>query len=396
MNPGLEALQPYPFQRLGQLFKGISAANLPEIALTIGEPQHAPPSLVMEALTHALAGVSHYPSTSGSPALRASIAGWLERRFKLPQVDAVAQVLPVNGTREALFAIAQALVTPGAPGRVMSPNPFYQIYEGAALLAGTNPTFVPANSHSHFKPDFSQVTADDWRCLELLYICNPGNPSGAVMAETELQVLIALAQEHDFVIVSDECYSEIYPDENSPPAGLLAAAANMGLSDFTRCLCFHSLSKRSNLPGLRSGFVAGDADLIKKFTQYRTYHGCAMPPHHQLASTVAWGDETHVIANRAAYRAKFEAVVPILATQLNVATPDAGFYLWPETPVDDLEFACELLRRCNVAVLPGQFLGRSVKGENPGANRIRMALVADQATCVEAAQRMVRALEQGW
>ena len=396
MNPGLAALQPYPFQRLGQLFKGISAANLPEIALTIGEPQHAPPQVVIEALTQALGEISHYPSTTGSASLRASIARWIERRFELPRIDADAQVLPVNGTREALFAIAQTLVTPGEPGRVMSPNPFYQIYEGAALLAGTNPTFVPANSCNKFKPDFSNVTADDWAQLELLYICNPGNPSGAVMAEAELRALITLAQEHDFVIVSDECYSEIYPDEQAPPTGLLSAAANMGLHDFTRCLCFHSLSKRSNLPGLRSGFVAGDADIVKKFTQYRTYHGCAMPPHHQIASSVAWSDETHVVANRAAYRAKFEAVVPILSAQLDVTTPDAGFYLWPKTPFDDLEFACELLKRCNVAVLPGQFLGRTVNGENPGENRIRMALVTDQETCVEAAQRIVQALEQGW
>lgn len=396
MNPGLEALQPYPFQRLSQLFKDIPAADLPAIALTIGEPQHAPPSVVTEALTQALTGVNHYPSTLGSPALRASIARWLEGRFQLPHVDADQQVLPVNGTREALFAIAQTLVTPGAPGRVMSPNPFYQIYEGAALLAGTAPTFVPTHASNGFKPDFSNVTRDDWQKLELLYICNPGNPSGAVMSERELGTLITLAQEHNFVIVSDECYSEIYPNEDNPPVGLLSAAANMGLADFTNCLCFHSLSKRSNLPGLRSGFVAGDADIIQKFTRYRTYHGCAMPPHHQVASTVAWGDESHVVANRAAYRAKFDAVVPILAQQLQVTTPDAGFYLWPSTPVDDLEFACALLNRCNVSVLPGQFLGRWVDGENPGENRVRMALVAEQGTCIEAAQRIVKALEQGW
>lgn len=396
MNPGLEALQPYPFQRLSQLFDGIAAADLPPIALTIGEPQHAPPSAVIEALMQALPEISRYPSTTGSPTLRTTIARWLEHRFKLPHVDADRQVLPVNGTREALFAIAQTLVTPGAPGRVMSPNPFYQIYEGAALLAGTEPTFVPAHAHGEFKPDFSQVAADDWERLEVLYLCNPGNPSGAVMSEEALGTLIALAQEHDFVIVSDECYSEIYPDEKNPPAGLLSAAANMGHADFAKCVCFHSLSKRSNLAGLRSGFVAGDADIIQKFTRYRTYHGCAMPPHHQVASTVAWSDETHVVANRALYRAKFEAVVPLLAQQLDVTTPDAGFYLWPSTPTDDLEFAAELLRRCNVSVLPGQFLGRWVDGENPGANRIRMALVAEQATCVEAAQRIVQTLEQGW
>jgi len=396
MNPGLEALQPYPFQRLSQLFEDVPAADLPGIALTIGEPQHAPPSVVIEALAQALTGINHYPSTMGSPALRDSIARWLERRFLLPNVDAQRQVLPVNGTREALFAIAQALITPGAPGRVMSPNPFYQIYEGAALLAGTAPKFIPVHASNGFKPDFSNVTVDDWQQLELLYICNPGNPSGAVMSEKELGYLITLAKEHDFVIVSDECYSEIYPNEDFPPVGLLSAAANMGLTDFTNCLCFHSLSKRSNLPGLRSGFVAGDADIIQKFTRYRTYHGCAMPPHHQVASTVAWSDETHVAANRAAYRAKFEAVVPILAQQLDVTIPDAGFYLWPSTPIDDLEFARTLLKRCNVSVLPGQFLGRWVNGENPGENRVRMALVAEHGTCIEAAERIVKTLEQGW
>lgn len=396
MNPGLEALQPYPFQRLSQLFEDVPAADLPGIALTIGEPQHAPPSVVIEALAQALTGINHYPSTMGSPALRDSIARWLERRFLLPHVDAERQVLPVNGTREALFAIAQALITPGAPGRVMSPNPFYQIYEGAALLAGTAPKFIPVHASNGFKPDFSNLTLDDWQQLELLYICNPGNPSGAVMSEKELGNLITLAKEHNFVIVSDECYSEIYPNEDFPPVGLLSAAANMGLTDFTNCLCFHSLSKRSNLPGLRSGFVAGDADIIQKFTRYRTYHGCAMPPHHQVASTVAWGDETHVAANRAAYRAKFEAVVPILAQQLDVTIPDAGFYLWPSTPIDDLEFARTLLKRCNVSVLPGQFLGRWINGENPGENRVRMALVAEHGTCIEAAERIVKTLEQGW
>ena len=396
MNPGFESLQPYPFERLRKLTEGIEPAALPLIPLTIGEPRHEAPPLVLDALREALTGVSHYPPTAGSLELRQSIADWLTARFGLLGVDAQHQVLPVNGTREALFAIAQTLVTPGEPGRVISPNPFYQIYEGAALLAGTQPTFVAAGRATGFLPDFTQLSADDWEQCELLYICSPGNPSGAVIPLEDLQPLIQLAEKHNFVIASDECYSEIYCDEDNPPPGLLQAAAAMGNHDFRHCLVFHSLSKRSNLPGLRSGFVAGDADVIARFLRYRTYHGCAMPPHHQTASIVAWRDETHVIDNRALYRAKFSAVLPLLHPVLNVRRPEAGFYLWPETPVDDERFAMELLKRCNVGVLPGRYLGREVDGINPGANHVRMALVAELDRCIEAAERIADSLKTGW
>lgn len=396
MNPGLETLQPYPFQRLAALFDGIESASLPAIAMTVGEPQHAPPECVIEGLQQALAQINRYPKTQGSAQLRSTIARWLEARFALPGIDSERQVLPVNGTREALFAIAQVVVTPGRDGAVISPNPFYQIYEGAALLAGSRPKFVPAQAETGFLPDFSALTEQDWQNVELLYLCNPGNPSGALIPKTQLIELIRLAQQHNFIIACDECYSEIYPDETTPPTGLLAAAAAMGNSDYKQCLVFHSLSKRSNLAGLRSGFVAGDADLIAKFIRYRTYHGCAMPPHHQAASAIAWSDEDHVARNRSLYRAKFEAVVPILSSVLPVSMPEAGFYLWPRTPIEDTEFARELARRCNVSVLPGQFLGRTVEGVNPGAHHVRIALVAEKAVCVEAAERMVHSLQQGW
>jgi len=396
MNPGLNKLQPYPFQRLGQLTAGVIRADLPAIPLTIGEPQHPPPDIVVEALARALAGISKYPATAGSPALRETIGRWLCRRFDLPGIDSDHQVLPVNGTREALFAIAQALVTPGQPGRVISPNPFYQIYEGAALLAGTEPTYVAAGAATDFLPDFSGLTEDDWEQCELLYICTPGNPSGRVIPQADLQTLIDLARHHNFTIISDECYSEIYPREDAPPTGLLQAAAAMGNTDFRNCLVFHSLSKRSNLPGLRSGFVAGDADRIAEFLRYRTYHGCAMPEHHQAASIVAWQDEAHVVQNRQHYRDKFNAVVPLLQPVLTVRQPEAGFYLWPETPIDDEQFAIELLKRCNVAVLPGRYLGREVDGFNPGAQRARLALVAEKEDCVEAAERIAASLRAGW
>lgn len=396
MNPGLAKLQPYPFQRLNQLTADVLRADLPAIPLTIGEPQHPAPEIVVEALGGALAGIGKYPATAGSSALREAIGHWLCRRFSLPGIDSERQVLPVNGTREALFAIAQTLVTPGLSGRVISPNPFYQIYEGAALLAGTQPTFVAAGAATDFLPDFSTLTEDDWERCELLYICTPGNPSGRVIPQADLKTLIELAQRHSFTIASDECYSEIYPNEDCPPTGLLQAAAAMGNTDFKNCLVFHSLSKRSNLPGLRSGFVAGDADLIAQFLRYRTYHGCAMPEHHQAASIVAWQDETHVVQNRQHYRDKFNAVVPLLQPVLEVRQPEAGFYLWPQTPIDDEQFAIELLKRCNVAVLPGRYLGREVDGINPGAQRVRMALVAEKTDCIEAAERIAASLRAGW
>ena len=396
MNRGLDGLQPYPFEKLARLFADIDPGEKSVIPLTIGEPQHEPPSAVIQLLKDHAQDVARYPATAGSPELRAVIARWLERRFTLPCIDPDEQVLPLNGTREGLFALAQAVVTYGTPGAVISPNPFYQIYEGAALLAGTQPIWVNCDEDTDFLPDFDAITSEQWQVCELLYICTPGNPAGAVMPREALQKLIQLAEEHDFLIASDECYSEIYPDEAAPPPGLLQAAVDLGYHDYRHCLCFHSLSKRSNLPGMRSGFVAGDARWIERFRRYRTYHGCAMPPHHQLASQWAWADECHVIENRAQYREKFAAVSPILADVMTVPSPEAGFYLWPETPIDDETFAKQLLERAAVKVLPGRYLARDTAQGNPGENRVRLALVAELAHCVEAAERIAHAVRQGW
>ncbi|KZX56909.1 succinyldiaminopimelate transaminase [Halioglobus sp. HI00S01] len=394
MNPDLQRLQPYPFEKLRALFADLEApADTKPIALSIGEPKHPSPAFVLQAVADNLDKLANYPLTRGSDALREAIGDWLQRRFKLQGIDAERHILPVNGTREALFAFAQTIVDRDKAPLVLSPNPFYQIYEGAALLAGATPVFLDCGPDTGYLPDFAAVTEDQWQQCQLLYICSPGNPTGAVMSLTQLQDLIKLAREHDFVIASDECYSEIYGDESNPPPGLLQACAAMGDGSYRNCVVFHSLSKRSNLPGLRSGFVAGDADIIGKFLQYRTYHGCAMPAHHQIASIAAWNDEQHVIENRARYRAKFDAVLDILGEKLNVTRPDAGFYLWPETPIGETEFARGLFAQQHVTVLPGSFLAREVEGHNPGANRIRMALVAEMAQCVEAAERIAAYLE---
>ncbi len=395
MNPNLERLQPYPFEKLRALMSGVTPpAGLDHIPLSIGEPRHPTPAFVTEAVLAHLHGLSSYPLTRGSATLRQAIAGWLERRFGLGEgaLDPERQVLPVNGTREALFAFAQAVVDAGRPGAaVLMPNPFYQIYEGAALLAGAEPVYL--NCGDDGLPDFDAVPAETWARCQLLYLCSPHNPTGAVVPEATLRKLMALADEHDFIIAADECYSEIYFDEDRPPVGLLEAAARAGRSDFRRCVVFHSLSKRSNAPGLRSGFVAGDAEVLQAFFAYRTYHGCAMPEHHQAASRLAWGDEDHVRQNRAEYRAKFDAVLEILGDVLEVQRPEAGFYLWPRTPGDDAKFARELYRQQNVTVLPGSFLSRTVNGENPGAGRVRMALVAPLDECVDAARRIRSFLE---
>jgi N-succinyldiaminopimelate aminotransferase len=396
LNTGLTALQPYPFERLNALLQGSPLTGIKTIPLTIGEPQHPPPRGVTDLLAEHAALVGKYPTTAGSATLRATIARWLERRFSLTSVDADLQVLPLNGTREGLFALAQTVVTQGQPGAVISPNPFYQIYEGAALLAGSTPLFVNCEDRHGFTPDFSQITPDQWQACQLLYICTPGNPAGAVLSTSQLQQLISLAQEYDFVIASDECYSEIYPNEEDPPPGLLGAAAAMGVEDYRNCLCFHSLSKRSNLPGLRSGFVAGDSRWIERFRRYRAYHGCAMPTHHQVASEWAWSDEIHVIENRARYRDKFNAVLPIISEVMTTPIPEAGFYLWPETPIDDEAFASELWHRTGVSVLPGRYLARDTPEGNPGAMRVRIALVAERELCVEAVERMAHSLRQGW
>ncbi|QEY64598.1 succinyldiaminopimelate transaminase [Metapseudomonas lalkuanensis] len=391
MNDALNQLQPYPFEKLRALLAGAQPpAEKKAIALSIGEPKHRSPAFVAEALTASLDQLAVYPTTLGIPALREAIAQWCEGRFKVPAgwLDAARHVLPVNGTREALFAFTQAVVNRADNGLVVSPNPFYQIYEGAALLAGAEPHYLPCLAQNGFNPDFDAVPADVWQRCQILFLCSPGNPTGALIPVETLKKLIALADEHDFVIAADECYSELYFDEQNPPAGLLTACAELGRSDFKRCVVFHSLSKRSNLPGLRSGFVAGDAAILKSFLLYRTYHGCAMPVQTQLASVAAWNDEVHVRANRAMYREKFDAMLDILGPVLDVQRPDGGFYLWAKTPVDDETFTRELFAREHVTVVPGSYLSRAVDGFNPGAGRVRMALVAPLAECVEAGERI--------
>ncbi len=396
MNPDLARLQPYPFEKLAALKAGIEPpVGLGHIALSIGEPKHPTPKFIVETLIAHLHLLSAYPTTRGLPALRQTIADWLTRRFQLPAggLDPERQILPLNGTREGLFAFAQALVDRTRQPLVLMPNPFYQIYEGAALLAGAAPCFLPCLAENGFIPDFAAVDADTWRRCQILYLCSPGNPTGAVIPLATLQRLIQLAEEFDFLIAADECYSELYFDEERPPVGLLQAAAALGQLDYRRCLVFHSLSKRSNVPGLRSGFIAGDAEVIERFFQYRTYHGCAMPVQHQHASIAAWRDEAHVIANRALYRAKFDAVLAILGAVLEVARPDAGFYLWPVTPIPDPDFARDLFAAAHVSLLPGTYLSRPVAGQDPGHRRVRLALVAPLDECVEAAWRIRRFVE---
>jgi N-succinyldiaminopimelate aminotransferase len=331
-----------------------------------------------------------YPTTLGIPELREAIAAWCERRFDVPKgwIDPARNVLPVNGTREALFAFTQTVVNRGDDALVVSPNPFYQIYEGAAFLAGAKPHYLPCLDENGFNPDFDAVSPDIWKRCQILFLCSPGNPTGALIPVETLKKLITLADEHDFVIAADECYSELYFDEQTPPPGLLSACAELGRKDFKRCVVFHSLSKRSNLPGLRSGFVAGDADILKGFLLYRTYHGCAMPVQTQLASVAAWNDEVHVRANRALYREKFDAVLEILSPVMDVQRPDGSFYLWPNVAGDDAAFCRDLFEQEHVTVVPGSYLSRDVDGVNPGAGRVRMALVAPLAECVEAAERI--------
>lgn len=391
MNPDLQKLQSYPFEKLKALMAGVTPPAQSHIALSIGEPKHATPELIAAALHANLdKGLASYPLTRGLPALREAIADWLTRRFALRagSLDAERHVLPVNGTREALFAFAQAAIDRTRPALVLMPNPFYQIYEGAALLAGAKPHYLPCSAETGLQPDFDAVDEATWDACQLLYLCSPGNPGGAVIPQQTLARLIERAERHDFIIAADECYSEIYPDEDRPPIGLLQAAAAAGNDSFRRCVVFHSLSKRSNAPGLRSGFVAGDADVLDSFLRYRTYHGCAMSLQHQHASIAAWNDEEHVRHNRAQYREKFDAVLEILDGCLDVTRPDGGFYLWPRTPGSDEDFARDLFARQHVTVLPGRYLSRDVSGRNPGAGHVRMALVATLDECVEAAQRI--------
>ncbi len=389
MNHDLAKLQPYPFEKLAILKAGVQPNHsLEHIALSIGEPKHPTPGFITEEVLSHLHGLSIYPLTKGSERLRESISLWLAHRFQLSNIDPTTQVLPCNGTREALFAFTQAVVERSHHPLVMMPNPFYQIYEGAALLAGAEPHFLACNAANRFLPDFDAVSAAEWQRCQLLFLCSPANPTGAVTDIDTLQKLINLAEKYDFIIAADECYSEIYFDEEQPPAGLLQAASLMGNSNFKRCMVFHSLSKRSNAPGLRSGFVAGDASLIEAFYRYRTYHGCAMPTQTQAASIRAWDDESHVEENRTLYRQKFSAVLDILKDTLDIQRPDAGFYLWPKTPINDAEFSRNLFEQQNVTVVPGSFLSREINGYNPGSRRIRMALVAPLDECIEAAQRI--------
>lgn len=427
MNPGLKFCHPYPFEKLAKLKQGIIAPeDKPHIALSIGEPAHATPTFIQQALFEHIKGLGIYPTTKGILNLRQAIADWLSKRFKIPRsaIDPETQVLPVSGTREALFSIAQCVADTSQANKpiVIMPNPFYQIYEGAALLAGAEPYYLNTLETSGYLPDFDVVPEEIWQRCQLIYICSPGNPSGAILPQASQEKLIRLAEKFDFVIASDECYSELYDDENNPPIGLLQTAYAVGNRAFKRCLVFHSLSKRSNAPGLRSGFVAGDAEILQSYFQYRTYQGCAMPLPTQHASILAWQDEAHAIENRQLYRDKFAAFIDILSEVCDIHKPAASFYVWLKTAIpDDLhgrrkcgewsgtiaadlhgrrkcgklpgatadeEFAQQLFAKENVTVLPGSYLSREFAGINPGQNHVRIALVAPLAECIEAAHRI--------
>lgn len=394
MNPHISLLHPYPFEKLAKLFEGTKPADKKSIMWSIGEPKHEAPEFIGEIIKREMSGLGNYPLTAGMPELREAIVDWLNLRFSIPGVilDRDKHVIPVNGTREALFAFCQFVVDPTKNALVLMPNPFYQIYEGAAFLAGAKPWYI--NLGADLIPDFDNVPEDVWQKCQLLYICSPGNPSGAVMSIDAMQRLLKLSDQFGFVIASDECYSEIYFDESSAPPGLLQAAAQMGRSDFKNCMVFHSLSKRSSLPGMRSGFVAGDAELIKGFKLFRTYHGCAMSPPFQKASIAAWRDEAHVKHNRELYRQKFSIVIETLKGEMDLVAPAGSFYLWPKTPFADTEFARRLLEQENLTVLAGSYLSREFNSANPGANRVRMALVAPLAECAEAAERLKRFLKE--
>ena len=391
MTPRLDTLAPYPFEKLRALLAsgGTPPDGLRPINLSIGEPKHAAPQCIKDALVRSLDGLSVYPPTKGDPALRRAISQWIARRYGIPAPDPETQVLPALGSREALFAFAQVVLDPTAQGEiVVCPNPFYQIYEGAALLGGATPYYVNSDPANNFRCDWASVPAAAWARTRLLFVCSPGNPAGNVMSLDDWKLLFELSDRYGFVIASDECYSEIYLDEAAPPLGGLQAASLLGRADFRRLISFSSLSKRSNVPGMRSGFVAGDAALLARFLLYRTYHGSAMSPIVSAASIAAWGDEAHVIDNRRQYREKFDAVLPLLEPVMDVQRPDASFYLWARTPVPDPEFVRDLLTETAVTTLPGSYVGRTVQGVNPGENRVRIALVAPLADCVEAAGRM--------
>ncbi|MDA0694413.1 MAG: succinyldiaminopimelate transaminase [Proteobacteria bacterium] len=390
MNPDITRLNPYPFAKLRTLFEGLEPnSKLRHITLGIGEPTHAPHAEAVTALADSLDTIGRYPSIIGELSLRQAISDWACTRFRLNELRPTDQILPVSGTREGLFSIAQAVCSSRQSSHVFAPNPFYQIYEGAALMAGAELVLLPCLASTAHQPDYMAVSDAQWSQCTMLYICNPGNPSGGLLAAETLAYLINKAIRFDFVIVADECYSEIYRDESTPPIGLLQACAQIGHHSYQQCLIFHSLSKRSNLPGLRSGFVAGDAGILSNYLKYRTYHGSAMPLHHQRASTVAWADEQHVIANRAEYRDKFQAVLSVLQSHYTLEHPEGGFYIWLPTPIDDEEFALRLYRDYSLTVLPGTYLGRSVNGTNPGKGYVRLALVAAHQDCIEAAHRII-------
>ncbi|BDX02116.1 succinyldiaminopimelate transaminase [Marinomonas pontica] len=388
MNPLIHSLHPYPFQKLAELIEGLTPnPDKPLIKLTIGEPQHEAPAIVLETLANSLGGVSKYPSTKGELPLREAISKWAIKRFNLDALNPDTEVLPVTGTREALFAITQTLVGEKEQPLVVSPNPFYQIYEGAGILAGADLHFLPCGSETNYKVDYQQVSDETWQHCEVLFVCSPNNPSGSITTLEEYAYLIEKAQAFNFTIVADECYSEIYFGEQAP-LGLLEACQQLGHTTYKHCLIFQSLSKRSNLPGLRSGFVAGDATILKPFLLYRTYQGCAMPIHHQDASIAAWNDEEHVIKNREIYTRKFDSVLEILSPVMPISKPEAGFYLWPELTMTDEDFCTLLYQEESVLVLPGNYLGREDNGNNPGSHHVRMALVAEESECVEAAKRI--------
>jgi N-succinyldiaminopimelate aminotransferase len=397
MNPLLTRLHAYPFERLSRLKSGVSApAGLDPIDMWIGEPRHEPPASVLATLRESLHRLGTYPATAGLPELRSACARWLEGRYRLPggSVDPATMVLPVNGTREALFAFVQAAVDSRGDPLVLMPNPFYQIYEGAALLAGARPYFLATTAANGYTPDLEAVPQSIWRQCQVLFLCSPGNPTGKVLPRQFLRQALALADRHDFIIAADECYAEIYLDERSPPAGLLEACIAAGHGRFERCVVFHSLSKRSSLPGLRSGFVCGDPDIISRFLLYRTYHGSAMPVPTQLASITAWQDEEHAVRNRRLYQEKFDRVLPILASCLEVEKPDGAFYLWPDVRGDDERFVRELYAAQAVTVLPGSYLARPGADGNPGAGRVRISLVPPLGKCIEAAERIREFMRQ--
>ncbi len=394
MNPNLDRLHPYPFEKLNQLKQGCQPpSDKPHIALSIGEPKHATPAFIHQTFTENLSGIAKYPTTKGIPELRLAISQWLSKRFAIPdrQINHETQVLPVSGTREALFSFAQACFDPDKTEKdlILMPNPFYQIYEGAAILAGATPYYMNTPKQQNYLIDIDAVPASIWQRCQLIYICSPGNPTGQVLGLKDHVKLFHLAEKYDFIIASDECYTEIYADEDKPPQGLLQSAYLSGNTAFKRCMIFQSLSKRSNAPGLRSGFVAGDSELIERYFLYRTYQGCALPVSTQHASISAWNDESHVISNRDKYREKYQAFIEILEPHCSITQPPASFYLWLETPIDDIEFAKQLFRKENITVLPGSFLSRETDdGINPGKNHVRIALVAEISECKQAAERI--------